>query len=394
MGRRPRPVADAPAVDAIVVAKGWLLTLVAAAPLAQAASVPAAELARGGPSLCSAVLAALSSDAALDRLVSGAPAPAESIPRLTGARTPAETSAAVEALRVCAWRVLRGAVPDPSPELLADLGDRLAHVCARVAQVALGERPAEPRRGAGPLAEVLRPAATAAPAEGARVSAPAAPSAPPPGAVRVEVGTPAPDEDDDPLTSLAEELSTAPPAGVRYSAPAHPVADPAPTGVRVTRRRPVDTSWSETTEAGPPWLAAIGRRLDERGAGGPPFGILVAEVDDLDRLLASESGREVAFALEAAERGLSAELAQGDLVVRERLGRWWMTCPDRDAAATRALGHRVAAAIGRAVLGGAALSASVGIGVCPDDGETVETLAGRAEEGMFAARAAGVPLVD
>ena len=71
LGRRPRPVADAPAVDAAVVAKAWLLALVADAPLAQAGNVPAAELARGGPALCGAILAALASDAELERLVAG-----------------------------------------------------------------------------------------------------------------------------------------------------------------------------------------------------------------------------------------------------------------------------------------------------------------------------------
>ncbi|MCZ4492290.1 MAG: hypothetical protein JWP53_1221, partial [Conexibacter sp.] len=61
-GRKPRPVADAPAVDAVAVAKAWLLALVADAPLQQAGAVPAAELARGGPALCGALLAALGSD--------------------------------------------------------------------------------------------------------------------------------------------------------------------------------------------------------------------------------------------------------------------------------------------------------------------------------------------
>ena len=78
---------------------------------------------------------------------------------------------------------------------------------------------------------------------------------------------------------------------------------------------------------------------------GCPFAVFVVEVDDLERLLASQSGREVALALETAERGLTAELAPADLVVRERLGRWWLTSPDRDAAAARDLGTRVAAAI-------------------------------------------------
>jgi GGDEF domain-containing protein len=167
---------------------------------------------------------------------------------------------------------------------------------------------------------------------------------------------------------------------------------PAPDAPTVTRLRPVDTSWDQAADAGPPWLAAISRRLERREQDGLPFAVFVVEVDDLDRLLAAQTGREVALALETAERGLTAELAPADLVVRERLGRWWLTSPDRDGDGARDLGTRVAAAIARARLGGVPLAASIGLAVCPADGETLDALAGRADEGMFAARAAGVPL--
>jgi GGDEF domain-containing protein len=214
--------------------------------------------------------------------------------------------------------------------------------------------------------------------------------APPPAGVRVVDLPPAP-EHLDPLTSLAEELAATPPTGVTGAASdaMYATARDAPT---VTRLRPADTSWDDASDAGPPWLAAITRRLERRAQDGRPFAVFVVEVDDLDRLLASQSGREVAFALETVERGLTAELAPADLVVRERLGRWWLTSPDRDASSARDLGGRVAAAIAHAELGGAPLSASIGVAVCPTDGETLDALAGRADEGMFAARAAGVPL--
>jgi GGDEF domain-containing protein len=195
----------------------------------------------------------------------------------------------------------------------------------------------------------------------------------------------------DPLSSLAEELAAAPPGGVS-GAPPEPIFTQAADSPTVTRVKPVDTSWDDAAEAGPPWLGAITRRLERRAQDGLPFAVLVVEIDDLDRLLASQTGREVALALETAERALTAELAPADLVVRERLGRWWLTSPDRDAAAARDLGARVAAALARSELGGAPLAASVGVAVCPDDGDSLDALAGRADEGMFAARAAGVPV--
>jgi GGDEF domain-containing protein len=437
-GRRPRPVADAPGVDATAVAKAWLLALVADAPLAQAGAVPAAELARGGPALCSGILVALGSDAELERLVSGADGRAPlgaAAARLTGARTAAGLAAGVEALRAATWRALRAELRDPVPELVADLADRLAYVCARVTEASLSTplsdapgrsgplaealssvppvaeppraepgtprhegirafAPAPPSRdGAAavdPLREAVEPAASAAEVSQA-VADPDVPPAAPPAGVQV-VNLPAPPADLDPLTSLAEELAAAPPTGVAGT-PSHdamyaPAAD-APT---VTRLRRVDTSWEDVADAGPPWLAAISRRLERRAEDGRPFAVFVVEVDDLDRLLASQTGREVAIALETAERGLTAELAPADLVVRERLGRWWLTSPDRDPDAARDLGTRVAAAIARAQLGSAPLSVSIGVAVCPEDGESLEALASRADEGMFAARAAGVAL--
>jgi GGDEF domain-containing protein len=433
LGRRPRPVADAPAVDAAGVAKAWLLSLVADAPLAQAGNVPAAELARGGPALCSGILAALGSDRELERLVAGSDGRAPvgaSAARLTGARTPAALTAGVEALRAATWRALRAELRDAYPEVVADVADRLAYVCARVVEAALTTTSADGAgRAEGPLAEALAAAPAEAlpssrladgirsyapgPAARPEPSAPAGsvrpietplaspppvhvptpdePVAPPPPAGVQVVDLPAPREEQDPLTSLAEELAAAPPSGVNGTVDDEMYALPAD-APSVTRLRRVDATWEATRDADPPWLAAIARRLERREQDGLPFAVFVVEVDDLDRLLAAQTGREVALALETAERGLTAELAPADLIVRERLGRWWLTSPDRDANAARDLGARVATAIGTAQVGGVALSASVGVSVCPEDGETIEALAGRADEGMFAARAAGVPL--
>ena len=215
------------------------------------------------------------------------------------------------------------------------------------------------------------------------------PIAAPPAGVRIVDLPGAPVvEDGDPLATLAEELAGAP----RTTAPEPDMYATARDAPTVTRLRAVDTTWEDARDTGPPWLAAIARRLERREQDGRPFAVFVVEVDDLDRLLAAQSGREVALALETAERGLTAELAPADLVVRERLGRWWLTSPDRDPAAARDLGTRVATAIAHAQLGGAPLSASIGLATCPGDGDTLDTLASRADEGMFAARAAGVPL--
>lgn len=160
----------------------------------------------------------------------------------------------------------------------------------------------------------------------------------------------------DPLTGLADELLSAPP------------------GVS-------------------PWLAAVARHLEHRAAGGPSFAVLAVDVDDAERLLAADRDEEAVRALQAAEAAVRGELRPVDVAVVERLGRLWIVAPELGAAGARALGERVAAAVGGAAsLQGAALRASIGLAVCPDDGTEAEALLAHADEGVFAARASGEPL--
>jgi len=356
--RPPRPVADVPAIDPVALTKAWLVGLVADAPLARAAELPAAELARGGPPLCGALLAALGTDRELERLQTAAAGTAAMI----GASNGVEIVAGVEALRRAAGRAVRAALGDGDADIAADLAERLAHLCALVAGEALAAHPGDPGG-----TEV------GAPPAGARIAGLDDPAG------HGRIG--------DPLSSLADELATGPlgpPVAPPASAPA--LAD-APT---VRRREP--SGWDGHAAAAPPWLGAIVRQLERHSRDRRPFAVLLAEVDGLDRLLAGGVAPEVAAALDEAERALTAELAPADLVVRERLGRWWLTTPERDSAGARALAGRVAAAVRSAVLHGAALTASVGVAACPDDGADLDALAGRADEGMYAARAAGVPV--
>lgn len=141
--RPPRPVADAP-VKALVersedVAKGWLLALVEQEPLAGAASILAAELARDGPAICAALARALASDAELERLRAGGELD-ELVSRageLAGASTGDAVLRAVEALRAVLWSALLGSLADPDASLVAELAERLALVCELVRGAAL-----------------------------------------------------------------------------------------------------------------------------------------------------------------------------------------------------------------------------------------------------------------
>jgi len=315
--RTPRAVADAPVgslADGAVVAKAWLVGLIEAASLDDAGSVPAGQLAVHGPALCAAVLEALGSEAALDRLRPGGDraALAARAAQLAGAPGAAAAVAAVEALRFAAWESL--AVDD------AQLAIRLAHVCAVVLEAALAHEPA-----------------------------------------------------------AAEDSVAATPV----VAPA--VAPPEPEVVIHDAR-----SNGEVVE---PWRAPIERRLERQLQDGRAFSVLAMEVDDLERLLASATGREVVGAIEAAERAICGELRPADMLVRERLGRYWLTAPETDLATGRALGQRLADAVAAAAFHhGAPLAVSIGLAVCPDDAIDADMLAAHADEGLFAARAAGVRL--
>jgi GGDEF domain-containing protein len=322
--RTPRAVADAPVgslADGAVVAKAWLMALLDAAPLRDAGGLPTGQLAADGPALCAAVLEALGSEAALDRLRPGGDraALAARAGRLAGARGPGAAVAALEALRFAAWESLG------SDD--AQLAIRLAHVCATVLEAAL--------------------------------AAPAAAPAPPTDAPAPEPSLPAP--------ALV------------------PAAEPEAEVVIHDAR--------STGEAAEPWRAPIERRLARQKQDGRPFAVLAVEVDDLERLLAAATGREVVEAIESAERAICAELRPADALVRERLGRYWLTTPETDLRSARALGQRIADAVaGAASHHGAPLAVSIGVAVAPDDALDADMLAAHADEGLFAARAAGVRL--
>jgi len=209
-------------------------------------------------------------------------------------------------------------------------------------------------------------------------TAPSAP-APAPGA--------APPPADDPGLRLA-------PVPEPSVVPAVPVRPPAlaPRGPAV----PADVFPSATAapeDRAEPWATAVIRRLGRLVADGGPCAVLVVDVDDAGRLLSGDVRGDAAVALDRAERALRDELRPGDAAVREHDGRVWIIAANTGLEGARALGRRLVAAVsGAATLQGAPLAASIGIGVCPDDGTDPAALVAHADEGVFAARAAGVPL--
>jgi GGDEF domain-containing protein len=176
------------------------------------------------------------------------------------------------------------------------------------------------------------------------------------------------------------------PAGFRvHDARAHGAvgAEAARANAPATAERAVPES-----TAGVDWRAAAERHVRE----GRAFVLLALEVDDAPRLLAAHAEDGAVGAFARVEEAVRAELRPGDAMAREDDGRLWFVAAELAATGGRALAERLADAVaGAATLRGAPLSASIGLASSPVDGTDPAALAARADEALFAARAAGVP---
>jgi GGDEF domain-containing protein len=333
----PAPVADVPPpaiADGIAPAKGWLLALIAARDLHDAPAVPTAELARDAPKLCAAILRAVGSDAELELPPLAARAGA-----MAGAGSHASAVAAVGLLRGALWEALRATMPPLDAATTAALAERLAWVCDRVA------------------------AATVSAPRGAEREAPAISVRD--ARSRRGAGT---EEGDPDAVATAERAP--------YASGAATAADGAAPAA------------AETALDGD-WRAAASRLL----ADGRPFALLAVEVDDLARLLAADPEAAPA-ALARAQDAVRDELRPGDVCGREGDGRMWVVAAELGSSGGRALAERLADAVAAAgTVRGAPLAVSIGIAAAPADGTDADALAARADHALFAARAAGVPVV-
>ena len=124
-----------------------------------------------------------------------------------------------------------------------------------------------------------------------------------------------------------------------------------------------------------------------------PFALLAVEVDDAPRLVAADADA-AAGALARVEQAVRGELRPGDVLGprgrrapvdrrrrarrRRARARWPSAWPTRSPPS--------------APLRGAPLTVSIGAAASPADGTDREALAARADESLYAARAAGVPM--
>ena len=196
---------------------------------------------------------------------------------------------------------------------------------------------------------------------------------------------PVPDLPFEPAVPVRPPMLSPEPPPPRTPEPPVPVVPAVPADVF-----PIASGHDDARE---PWATAVMRRLSRLVAEGGPCAVLAVDVDDAGRLLAGDVRGEAAAALERAERAVRGELRPGDAAVREHDGRVWIVAGGTGVEGARALGRRLSAAVAAtATLQGAPLIASIGIGVFPDDGTDPAEIVAHADEGVFAARAAGIPL--
>jgi hypothetical protein len=337
------------------IAKGWLLTLLERAPLDAVAAIPAAELASEGPAVCAACARALGSDSELDRLRPGGDLAelVQRIPALAGAHDPAETLAAVDALRACLWAAARDArgtrTDDPAP-----LAERLAEVALVIAITALGQEASATDADRAGDGEDARPPA------GRPVGAHPEPTGPARHAAEPEHDEPA-------------------------------VHDLRAASVTQLPQRPAPPS---EMDDGDLWIATLERHVDRAQREGGGLALLRVELVDGERIAAAaaephaeDGGVPYGRLAQAIRRAIRRQ----DLVASDRHGRAWVIAPAVGRAGAIALAERIGAGVEHGEhWRGAPLGATIGFAVYGEDGRDAATLIDRAEEAMLAASAAGV----
>ena len=391
--RRARPVSDAP-IEALLqrtedLTKGWLLALLERAPLDDAPRILAADLTREGPRLCAALLRAIADESDHRRLEpGGALEPlAARVGDLAGAAGPAATSLAVDALQAVVWSALRAELRDPDPDLITELAERLNQISGLMRAAALGQVTVQgevspaPEAAAGtytprsPLSSVPSP------------PAPTTPEPPRPAPLTPEPPPPAPPT---PETPPSGGLTWGAPRGRAWEPAARTWTDDAPPPVPDP---PAARAWAEPDASEPAalWVGALEDEIHR--SAGTPLSLLLAELEDAERIVAIGPGdAESAFGEFA--RAVRDVARRQDILVSENDARAWIIARDTGRPGAQALGTRIAAAVrAREPWRGAPLSASVGVAVLGEDGRTAAELIDAAEQARFAAAAEGQDVI-
>lgn len=141
-------------------------------------------------------------------------------------------------------------------------------------------------------------------------------------------------------------------------------------------------------EIAPAWASQL--EVQIRRGGGAPLSVVLAELEDADKMLAVETEAGLAATFGAYAEAVRGAVRKRDILVSERGTRTWIIVPEAGRREARALGSRISSAVAqREPWRGAPLVASIGVAVLGEDGSTASELIGAAEEARFAASARG-----
>jgi GGDEF domain-containing protein len=318
-----------------------LLALLEQAPLEDAPAILATDLTRDGPRVCEAVLRAIADDTDLGRLEPGGvltPLAARA-GELAGAALPAAVSRAVDALIGVIWAAVRDELRGADADLVAELTERLALI-----------------------GELVRSAAF----ERLVVVAPGPPPMAPP-----------------PLAPDPPPMAPPPPVATTRAATPPPPAERAWPGLS-------DPPTLDPSRA--LWVSALEDEIVH--SAGAPLSLLLAELEDADRVVAVEPAAEARATFTRFAGAVRSAVRRQDILVCESEARAWIIARDTGRAGAYALGERIAAAVRSSEhWHGAPLVASVGVAVRGEDGRTSRELMEAAEEARFAAAAGGVEVL-
>jgi len=151
---------------------------------------------------------------------------------------------------------------------------------------------------------------------------------------------------------------------------------------------PAHPSPTDPSPADPLWLDALEEAVAH--ADGSALSLLLVELDDAERVVATESAVAATAAFEHFAQAVRRAVRRHDILVSETDGRAWIIARDTERSEAHALAERVAEAVGNGVAWrGAPLIASVGVAVLGENGATADELIDAAEEARFAAAASG-----
>jgi GGDEF domain-containing protein len=198
------------------------------------------------------------------------------------------------------------------------------------------------------------------------------------------------------LQFVADALREAVPAEGRDVAPS-PTRDDGPAGARDVEEPSsaaagIGTAPAVDAEADPgaDALLALAREVRRAHGTGRPLSLLVAELEDAERMLAVERAPVVARALSRFGDAVRSALRRDDLLLAEGDGRAWVVARSGRAGA-QALAERIAGEVRHARSWQAGpLSAAVGVAVLGEDAGDAEGLLDAAEQAALIAVASGL----